>query len=685
LRLKSVQEFGENNCSLPPTTFEYKYNGFPGYGLLQRLPRRLSFQQDLWGYFNGASDNVASMIPKIFVYPNIATDSRRFSVQKRTNFTGPEYTLPGGDRLPNPALLDIGVLTKINHPTGGSTTYEFEPHKYKDISDEFIGGGLRIKKITKYDGINTNNNIIYNYSYQTNGQSTGRAFSMPIFAVFHQDDYLGAYPATPTQSFFRLHVDRFSMPQATLGTTQGSPIAYRKVIETINGNGRTEYEFSMPANWYNNTDALPPAAGADCSLAENGTCDGLYKPPMIYTLFPYTFHPVPSEVTVPNFPFAPLTSNIFPFPENPNYDWNRGHLLAKKYFNQDGDILRSEDYTYKILYKNGNTAPQQVYGLKFGVRQFRSRVAKYAYLTDVRKVLSGKVIKDYEPGSDVTSVNSEEYSYDGQKHAKITRIVQNTSEGDELITNMKYPFDYMTSGLIGTQEGFAPLKLKNMNSIPVEKSVYLRRGNSIKLKNSSLSSYGFIGNYTPVLKRIFKVENTDLENNFIPSYTVGNDWQLVKDTRYVEQDKVVRYDEVGNPIEVVSKGGETISYIWGYNNGQYPVAKIVNATYAQVEGVLSASILSHIFKGYQLSGTPQQPIAIEITDHQVRNYLIPLRAALPSAHISTYTYKPLVGMTSETGPNGMLKFYEYDCFNRLTIVKDYLGNILNQYTYEIQN
>lgn len=684
LRLRSIQELGQNNCSLPATTFEYKYNGFQGYGLTQRLPRRLSLQQDLWGYFNGASDNVASMIPKLYVYPDLASDSRMFSVQKRVNHTGPEYTLPGGDRLPNPALLDIGVLTKINYPTGGFTAYEYEPHKYKDINDEFIGGGLRIKKITKNDGLNVNNNIVYNYSYQINGQSTGRAFSIPVFAVFHFDDYVGSAPSTAGQSFYRSSVDRFSVPQATLGTSNGSPIAYRKVIEYINGNGKTQYEFSMPANWYNYNDALPPVTGADCSIEDNGSCDGLYSPPMIYTLYPFTYHPNSTIQTVSDFPLRSLTANMFPFPENPNYDWNRGNLLSKKYFNEVGNLIKTEDYTYKVLFKNGNTAPSKVYGLKFGTRHYRSRVSKYAYLTDVRKVLTGKIVTDYDLGTNVTLTKAEQYSYEGQKHAKVTTIIENTSSGDELISKLKYPLDYVTTGLIGLQEGMAPLKLKNMNAVPVEKSVFLKRGNDTKLKSASLSSYGFVGNHVPVLKREFRLENTLLENNFTPSYTTGNNWELIKDLRYIEQNKVLRHDSVGNPLEILTKGGETISYIWGYNNGQYPIAKIVNATYAQIENILSNSVLSHLYKGYHLIGTPQQPVVLEITDQQVRNYVNQLRTSLPSSQISTYTYKPLVGISSETAPNGIITYYEYDCFNRLTIIKDQSGKILKQNTYAIQ-
>jgi hypothetical protein len=50
------------------------------------------------------------------------------------------------------------------------------------------------------------------------------------------------------------------------------------------------------------------------------------------------------------------------------------------------------------------------------------------------------------------------------------------------------------------------------------------------------------------------------------------------------------------------------------------------------------------------------------------------------------TYKPGVGMTSQTTPNGLTVYYEYDSFNRLQYVKDHEGNILkaNQYQYQVE-
>ncbi|HMR93578.1 MAG TPA: DUF5977 domain-containing protein, partial [Chitinophagaceae bacterium] len=52
-----------------------------------------------------------------------------------------------------------------------------------------------------------------------------------------------------------------------------------------------------------------------------------------------------------------------------------------------------------------------------------------------------------------------------------------------------------------------------------------------------------------------------------------------------------------------------------------------------------------------------------------------------AALMKTYTYQPLVGMTSVTEVNDRTTYYEYDSFNRLQYVKDDEGNILQQVCY----
>ncbi len=59
-----------------------------------------------------------------------------------------------------------------------------------------------------------------------------------------------------------------------------------------------------------------------------------------------------------------------------------------------------------------------------------------------------------------------------------------------------------------------------------------------------------------------------------------------------------------------------------------------------------------------------------------------LRLYPADALMTTYTYKPLIGVTSETDPSGRIIFYEYDNANRLKLVRDEDGKILKDYQYQ---
>ena len=62
-----------------------------------------------------------------------------------------------------------------------------------------------------------------------------------------------------------------------------------------------------------------------------------------------------------------------------------------------------------------------------------------------------------------------------------------------------------------------------------------------------------------------------------------------------------------------------------------------------------------------------------------------LRLYPKGALVTTYTYKPLVGMTSQTDASGKTMYYEYDAYGRLAIVRDQYQNIVKQYCYMYAN
>ena len=132
-----------------------------------------------------------------------------------------------------------------------------------------------------------------------------------------------------------------------------------------------------------------------------------------------------------------------------------------------------------------------------------------------------------------------------------------------------------------------------------------------------------------------------------------------------------KYDSYGNLLELSIVNGPDITYLWGYN-GQYPVVKIENATYADVVATgVNLSVLN------STSSTEAAKIA-EL--NKIRNH-----ASMAHARVTTYTYKPLIGMSTVIDPRGEKTTYTYDSFNRLEFIKDETNKLLEEYKYHYKN
>src|SRR5690606_35765115 len=108
--------------------------------------------------------------------------------------------------------------------------------------------------------------------------------------------------------------------------------------------------------------------------------------------------------------------------------------------------------------------------------------------------------------------------------------------------------------------------------------------------------------------------------------------------------------------------GTKAVYLWAYYNEEYPVAKVENATLAAVKAALTTTDLNNL-----KSATYSQD------RHNMVTILNKIRTGLPNALVTTYTYDPLVGVTSITDPKGYTTYYDYDAFKRLEWVRDANG------------
>ncbi|NIG53530.1 RHS repeat protein [Chitinophaga sp. Cy-1792] len=76
------------------------------------LPSRLSYSQDFWGYYNGAS--------------NWGTNKNTLAPEDELFYKTKFILLPGADRKPYTSCAQAGILKAIYYPTGGNVKFEYE-------------------------------------------------------------------------------------------------------------------------------------------------------------------------------------------------------------------------------------------------------------------------------------------------------------------------------------------------------------------------------------------------------------------------------------------------------------------------------------------------------------------------------------------------------------------------------
>jgi hypothetical protein len=74
-------------------------------------------------------------------------------------------------------------------------------------------------------------------------------------------------------------------------------------------------------------------------------------------------------------------------------------------------------------------------------------------------------------------------------------------------------------------------------------------------------------------------------------------------------------------------------------------------------------------------------ISIVKWPHLGQTYVDEVRLYPSDAQMVTYTFDPLIGMTSQCDPNNRIVYYEYDGLQRLKLVRDQYGNVVKTYEY----
>lgn len=292
-------------------------------------------------------------------------------------------------------------------------------------------------------------------------------------------------------------------------------------------------------------------------------------------------------------------------------------------------IVTPNGITSRTDYNNNNYDPTAVFV-----------VLRYPYILSRADLTKTTTTEHCPDGS--TIVRTKEYGYNTTNH-QVSQIDESTSHlNQKRRTRITYSAD-------GTDNVSKAMKnAHRLNEVVETKTLLVEDGQEHCISTQHT-------NYT------------NRYSNGTSHYLPGSFSKSIGDNA-PETRTIYSYDDSLNVRSITVDGMEAV-YIWSYK-GQYPIAKIEGLTYAEVKNAIGSPTISTLLR-------KAKPSAADLNS---------IRTAIKHAggHITTYTYKPLVGIASETQPNDYTVYYEYDSFGRLVKVKDQNGSVIstNSYNYK---
>lgn len=664
--LLSLQEINyslNGDSSLSPA---YKFD----YDTSIHLPYKYSNGQDYWGYYNGKNSNTDQ-------FPTLAA---------LTAWGVPTHS----DKKVDTAYTRAGILKKIIYPTGGSLKFEYENNRI--TNDTTYVGGLRIKRITNYDSV-ANKSLVKEYGYQN-----GEVRFQPTFHYFfiHQGDGYGS-------TTYRVRLS--GNPIYPLFPSNGSPVVYTAVTEKQVG-GSEEIQtkhyftgFDFHIGYY--TDGGPGVPYPKIPIPEDFV--GLEYKTEIYKRNPNSTQTL-----------IQMDSSIYSYISDPSkHIWNVQAAWSSPAGGSDFFVWPSNDPF------NQDPHGIPVYGAP----------SSHFYKDLPEAPIKTESYSKYYDGLN-TLIQPSFYTYDST-NGNIKEIKSITSTGDTTIKLVKYACEFLHTGAnSGINQQIDLLKDYNILTAPIEVITLFKKKdstNSIVL-DAVLYEYD---NLKP--KKVYKVYEKLPFSSFNVAYNNSNDFY--KDSHYAAYQEVTAFDADKNPVTVVTEGNKE-SYIW---DGENITARTVNAvseetaytsfetsqkghwtysgstgssyflngkkSYSLNGGNISISSISNIpyvvsywsmngsqnvnssaadsgramgsWKYYEHSVTPTSGTVTVSGNGTIDE----LRLYPKGSLMSTFTFSPLLGMTSQCDINNRVTYYQYDGMNRLSLIRDQDYNILKRICY----
>lgn len=666
LKLLAVKEDGQ-------TPYEF------GYDEQKPMPSRLSFSQDYWGFYNGKIA-LNTFIPPV---PTLGK-------------------LSGADRNPDFDYMKSYSLNSIKYPTGGVTKFEYEPHQ--DYVTEST-----TDYVTESASISNTSGGVSDFLLPLGSAEFRLSWGLPT--INQDDSFMGYILGGPNLTTVYKTVSGYGVETNLPTINPGANYRLSISSSNVDDRGDISFEWKRPVtttrsfnkilygglriksvknyidnqltgskyynyNWINNplrSSIVLPNGANDYKVFNS-----IYNSPKIntggggaifeglcgYNVFSSSSaqsmgtaldnsigYEQVSEISDENgvngrTVYRYLVASI---------EGGKGSLLEKTEQKFEAGLyknVRKLKNTYQQPLLNRDTIPSiKISYIQPEVAVWGSeQVVRIPAQFEVQKYLAISGRNQIQETTEITynnnliadsTVSRTNYTYNSPLHTYPATAENNKSDGKATKTTKKYVTDMVGPGMppayssMLTANIIAPVIEENMVSQPDNQQLAYKRTN-----------YSIFGS------------NIYQPSSIETSYGTAN----------IETEiKFNKYDGYGNLLERQDLSGPKEVYLWGYKN-RYPVAKITGMDYNSIIGTIDQNVLNN-----------------PASDEALKNYLNQqLRLGFPNAFVTTFTYLPLIGMTSSTDPKGMTTYYEYDAFGRLKSIRDQNKNIIKNYEYHLK-
>jgi len=605
--LDSLKSFDRNNAEVEKYSFGYNTTG---------LPKRTSFKQDYWGYFNNASNTA-------FFFPTTAITNP---------LTQTTVVVQGADRRTSSQNSQAMMLNKITYPTGGSTYFEFENNRVittenfdNSISTQYVSIGYSYGTNIYSEPFTLADEAIVTYTMNpSNCGNNMQTEDCPIINIVGNNN---TYALTSNNTIFlpagqyTLEVDLSSeLIDQEIRDNFWVQLSFPNVISSngstmflVNGGGhriksiydedgvgniinKRVFDYDRPdtaatsgtllgipkflstyytvagssGNYYNNCQFYAISSGSNYPLqttkggyvgysyvreyfGENGE-NGVIE-------YAFTSPSTFPDINFETFPFAPSVS----------YDFCRGHSLReikKKKIGSSYFPIEDKRYTYSVLGNEWQPA------LKIGtINEYNPTLVfedeGYAIASGIF-LLDSLIVKTYDQ-ADTTKVSTLISKYRYSDNTLLPNYIEsNNSKEETVIKRIKYASDfayYNGSQWLGIPGGY------DMH-IPIEERVVKQQGTSSTYINISSIFTSFKNGFPDTIWTLKSNGSTDTAMSYI------NGSGLNRNSDYEPKIAFLKYD-YERLIEQKLVNNFSKSYIWDYKKS-YPISEVLNADSASI-------------------------------------------------------------------------------------------------------